>query len=169
MTSETGATELDRARAALETVTDPEIPVLTVGDLGIVRDVRRADDGRIEVVITPTYSGCPAMLAIEHDIIAALEAAGFRDPKVTTVLSPPWTTEWLSEAGRKKLEDYGIAPPGRATSSRRALRFGHEDEVRCPRCTSIETERISEFGSTLCKALYRCRACLEPFDHFKCL
>lgn len=169
MTTEIGATELDRARAALETVTDPEIPVLTVGDLGIVRDVRRGDDGRIEVVITPTYSGCPAMLAIEHDIEAALEAAGFHDPKVTTVLSPPWTTEWLSDSGRKKLEDYGIAPPAKAASSRRALRFGHEDEVRCPRCKSTETERVSEFGSTPCKALYRCRACLEPFDYFKCL
>jgi len=160
---------LDRARAALETVTDPEIPVLTVADLGILRDVKLADDGRIEVVITPTYSGCPAMTMIEHNIVAALESAGFRDPKVTTVLFPPWTTDWLSEDGRRKLEDYGIAPPVEATSSKRALLFGQEEEIRCPRCKSAETERVSEFGSTPCKAHYRCRECLEPFDYFKCL
>lgn len=161
--------DLDRVRATLETVTDPEIPVLTVTDLGIVRDVNLDDHGRVEVMITPTYSGCPAMTMIEHEIKAALEAAGFCDPKVTTVLSPPWTTDWLSEDGRRKLEDFGIAPPARATSSKRALLFGQEDEVRCPRCKSPETERVSEFGSTPCKAHYRCRECLEPFDYFKCL
>lgn len=161
--------EQERVRAVLDTVTDPEIPVLTVTDLGIVRDVRLDDHGRVEVVITPTYSGCPAMTMIEHNIRAALERAGFPDPKVTTVLSPPWTTDWLSEDGRRKLEDYGIAPPARATSSKRALLFGQDADIRCPRCRSTDTERVSEFGSTPCKAHYRCRACLEPFDYFKCL
>ena len=161
--------EVERIWSVLETVTDPEIPVLSVVDLGVARDVQLGDDGRVEVVITPTYSGCPAMNAIELNIVAALEAAGYPDPTVTPVLSPPWTTDWLSEAGRRKLEEFGIAPPAQATTSKRALLFGEGDEVRCPRCRSASTERVSEFGSTACKALYRCRDCLEPFDYFKCL
>jgi len=169
MTTDVKERDLERVRAVLDTVTDPEIPVLTVADLGIVRDVSLDDAGRVEVVITPTYSGCPAMTMIEHNIRAALEAAGFREPKVTTVLFPPWTTDWLSEDGRRKLEDYGIAPPAKASASKRALLFGQEEDVRCPRCRSTDTERVSEFGSTPCKAHYRCRACLEPFDYFKCL
>ncbi len=163
--------EVDRIWSILETVVDPEIPVLTVVDLGVVREVRLGDDGRVEVVITPTYSGCPAMNMIELNIVAALEAAGYRDPRITTALAPAWTTDWLSEAGRRKLEEFGIAPPARAAgaASRRAL-FGQGDEgVRCPRCGSTDTERISEFGSTPCKARHRCRDCLEPFDHFKCI
>ena len=161
--------EVDRVWSVLETVTDPEIPVLTVVDLGVAREVRLGDDGRVEVVITPTYSGCPAKTMIELGIVAALEAAGYPDPRVTTVLAPPWTTDWLSEAGRRKLEEYGIAPPAQATASKRALLFGPGDEVRCLRCRSANTERVSEFGSTACKALYRCRDCLEPFDYFKCI
>ena len=159
------ADALTRARRAVAAVTDPEIPVLTIEDLGVLRGLRIEGD-RVEGEITPTYSGCPAMNAIAFDVEVALREAGFREVRVETVLSPAWTTDWLSEAGRQKLAAYGIAPPvGKA--SRRAL-FG-EDQVPCPHCGSADTERISEFGSTACKALYRCRTCREPFDYFKCL
>jgi ring-1,2-phenylacetyl-CoA epoxidase subunit PaaD len=137
----------------LEQVPDPEIPVVSVVDLGIVRAV---EPGR--VLITPTYTGCPATQVIECDIRAALDAAGFRDVVIETTLSPPWTTDWISEAGRAKLRAYGIAPP---------LPAG-ERAVACPQCGSVETEEVSRFGSTPCKAQWRCRACLEPFDLFKC-
>jgi ring-1,2-phenylacetyl-CoA epoxidase subunit PaaD len=153
-----------RAWDAAASVVDPEIPVLTIADLGVLRDVAIAGD-RVEVAITPTYSGCPAMNMIALEIELALERAGFRQPKVRTVLSPAWTTDWMSEAGRQKLRDYGIAPP-QAASSRRAL-FG-EQAVTCPQCGSDNTELLSEFGSTSCKALWRCKACREPFDYFKC-
>jgi ring-1,2-phenylacetyl-CoA epoxidase subunit PaaD len=156
-----------RARAAVAGICDPEIPVLTIEDLGMLRGVRVDDHGQAVVTITPTYSGCPAMFVMETDILCALDAAGFADARVETVLSPAWTTDWLSDAGREKLQAYGIAPPVRASTSRRAL-FG-EDSVNCPQCGSAETERVSEFGSTSCKALYRCRSCAEPFDYFKCL
>ncbi|WJR80605.1 1,2-phenylacetyl-CoA epoxidase subunit PaaD [Bradyrhizobium sp. NP1] len=145
-------------------VVDPEIPVLTIADLGVLRDVT-VRDGEIEVTITPTYSGCPAMNMIALEIELALEREGFRKPKVTTVLSPAWTTEWMSEDGRRKLRDYGIAPPERS-ASRRAL-FGVQ-QVACPQCGSGNTELLSEFGSTSCKALWRCKNCREPFDYFKC-
>jgi ring-1,2-phenylacetyl-CoA epoxidase subunit PaaD len=145
-------------------VVDPEIPVLTIADLGVLRDVA-INDGRVEVAITPTYSGCPAMNMITLEIELALERAGFRHSKVRTVLSPAWTTDWMSENGRRKLREYGIAPP-RAASSRRAL-FGIE-QVACPQCGSEDTEVLSEFGSTACKALWRCKSCREPFDYFKC-
>jgi ring-1,2-phenylacetyl-CoA epoxidase subunit PaaD len=145
-------------------VVDPEIPVLTIADLGVLREVV-ISDGRVEVAITPTYSGCPAMNMITLEIELALERAGFRNSKVRTVLSPAWTTDWMSEAGRRKLREYGIAPP-LAASSRRAL-FGVE-QVACPQCGSIDTEVLSEFGSTSCKALWRCKNCREPFDYFKC-
>ncbi len=151
----------------LEDVTDPEIPVLTVADLGVLREVRTEGDG-VEVVITPTYSGCPAMNTIESDIKSRLEGAGYREVKVTTVLAPAWTTDWLSEAGRAKLAAFGIAPPAEASGSKRAL-FGDEPLVACPHCGSCETECVSQFGSTACKAHYRCRSCLEPFDYFKCI
>ncbi len=156
--------ELARARAALADVCDPEIPVLSIADLGVLRDVRLAGDS-VEVDITPTYSGCPAMSTITLDIELALARAGFAGAKVRTVLSPAWTTDGMSEAGRAKLLAYGIAPPA-GRSGRRAL-FG-QDEVACPRCASRDTERLSEFGSTSCKALWRCLACREPFDYFKC-
>lgn len=145
-------------------VVDPEIPVLTIADLGVLRDVA-VTDGRVEVAITPTYSGCPAMKMIQLEIELALEREGFRGAKVRTVLSPAWTTDWMSEDGRRKLRDYGIAPP-RAGSSRRAL-FGVQ-EVACPQCGSVNTEVLSEFGSTSCKALWRCKSCREPFDYFRC-
>ena len=145
-------------------VVDPEIPVLTIADLGVLRDVA-VRDGHVEVTITPTYSGCPAMNMIAVEIELALERAGFRDSKIRTTLSPAWTTDWMSEDGRRKLREYGIAPP-QATTSRRAL-FGVE-QVACPQCGSSDTEVLSEFGSTSCKALWRCKSCREPFDHFKC-
>ena len=145
-------------------VVDPEIPVLTIADLGVLRDVI-LDGDRVEVAITPTYSGCPAMNMIALEIELALERAGFRLPKVRTVLSPAWTTDWMSEEGRRKLRAYGVAPP-QASSSRRAL-FGGQ-AVACPECGSNNTELLSEFGSTSCKALWRCKSCREPFDYFKC-
>ncbi len=155
----------ERAWAVASQVVDPEIPVLTVEDLGVLRDIK-IENGKVEVFITPTYSGCPATFVIALNIEAALEDAGFGLARITTVLSPPWTTDWMTEAGREKLKAYGIAPPNRA-AGRRAL-FG-EEAVTCPHCGSAETARISEFGSTACKALWRCRACAEPFDYFKCI
>jgi ring-1,2-phenylacetyl-CoA epoxidase subunit PaaD len=153
-----------RAWDAAAAVVDPEIPVLTIADLGVLRDVA-VSDGHVEVAITPTYSGCPAMNMIALEIELALERAGFARPKIRTVLSPAWTTDWMSEDGRRKLQEYGIVPP-LAGSSRRAL-FGVE-QVACPQCGSIDTEVLSEFGSTSCKALWRCKGCREPFDYFKC-
>ncbi len=158
---------LHKARHLLESVTDPEIPVLTVDDLGIIRDVHIADDGALEVVITPTYSGCPAMGVIEINIRAALQDGGFENVRVVTVLSPAWTTDWLTEDGRRKLQEYGIAPPAEASLDKQAL-LGERRALVCPHCGSSDTEMISQFGSTACKALFRCRECLEPFDYFKC-
>jgi ring-1,2-phenylacetyl-CoA epoxidase subunit PaaD len=163
-----GTTSADDVRAAAwrvaSTVADPEIPVLTIADLGVLRDVRVADGG-IEIDITPTYCGCPAMRMIAVEIELALEKAGLGPPKINTVLSPAWTTDWMSDEGRAKLKDYGIAPPVRG-SGRRAL-FGIE-QVACPQCGSTDTAVIADFGSTACKALWRCNACREPFDYFKC-
>ena len=140
----------------LARVPDPEIPVLSIVDLGVVRYVRRAADGALHVGITPTYTGCPATAAIRSATRAALDAAGFSAVLLEEVLSPPWTSDWVTPAGRAKLLAFGIAPPAAAP-------------VRCPRCGSPATERISEFGSTPCKAHYVCSACREPFDHFKCI
>ena len=164
----TEITDLDVRRAldAASQVVDPEVPVLTIADLGVLRDVRRGEDGAIEAVITPTYSGCPAMSLIALEVEMALVHAGFENPRVITVLSPAWTTDWMSESGREKLREFGIAPPA-GKASRRAL-FG-EETIACPKCGSTDTERISEFGSTACKALYRCLTCQEPFDYFKCI
>ncbi len=153
-----------RAWDAAACVTDPEIPVLTIADLGVLRGVAvRA--GRVEVAITPTYSGCPAMNMITLEIELALARAGIDNATVRTVLAPAWTTDWISEDGRRKLKDYGIAPPQQGTG-RRAL-FDVQ-QVECPQCGSRDTQLLSEFGSTSCKALWRCRACREPFDYFKC-
>jgi ring-1,2-phenylacetyl-CoA epoxidase subunit PaaD len=160
-----GDSELrQRAWNVVAGVVDPEIPVLTIADLGVLRDVE-LKDGRVEVAITPTYSGCPAMNMIAVEVALALENAGFRQPKVRTVLSPAWTTDWMSDEGRRKLAAYGIAPPLPA-SSRRAL-FGVQ-QIQCPQCGSDDTELLSEFGSTACKALWRCKRCREPFEYFKC-
>jgi ring-1,2-phenylacetyl-CoA epoxidase subunit PaaD len=153
-----------RAWEAAAQVVDPEIPVLTIADLGVLRDVA-VHDGRVEVEITPTYSGCPAMNMIALEIELALEREGIARPAIRTVLSPAWTTDWMSEDGRRKLREYGIAPPVNG-SGRRAL-FGKQ-QVECPQCGSEDTELLSEFGSTSCKALWRCKSCREPFDYFKC-
>ena len=153
----------DRARAAAAQITDPEIPVLTIADLGVLRDVVEDGEG-VEVRITPTYSGCPAMNMIAFEVELALAKAGIPG-RVKQVLAPAWTTDWMTEEGRRKLHEYGIAPPSPG-SGRRAL-FGR-DQVECPRCASFDTEVIAEFGSTSCKALWRCFSCREPFDYFKC-
>ncbi len=161
--SEADAALREAAWAAASTVVDPEIPVLTIADLGILRAIE-VKNGTVEVAITPTYSGCPAMNMIAVEVELALRKAGIPAPKVVTVLSPAWTTDWMSADGRQKLLDYGIVPP--PASGRRGL-FG-ADRVACPHCGSTETLVISEFGSTSCKALWRCAACREPFDVFKC-
>ena len=150
----------------MDDIMDPEIPVLSIVDLGIVRDIEAGVPPRI--MVTPTYTGCPATDMINGLIRAKTEAGGFGTPDIVTVLSPAWTTDWLSEQGRLKLMAYGIAPPVKGIASKRAL-MGKAASVCCPRCGSAETERVSEFGSTACKALYRCGACLEPFDYFKCV
>ncbi|WP_246666025.1 1,2-phenylacetyl-CoA epoxidase subunit PaaD [Aquamicrobium sp. LC103] len=154
-----------RAYAAAAAVPDPEIPCITVADLGILRSVDIVD-GVAVAKVTPTYSGCPAVLAIELAVETALREEGF-EARVERVMSPPWTTDWITPEGREKLAAYGIAPPAAASNSIRAL-FG-ETQVDCPKCGAPETERVSEFGSTACKALYRCTACREPFDYFKCI
>ena len=157
--------ELAHAHAIAAVVVDPEIPVLTLEDLGVLRGVKRRD-GHIVVMLTPTYTGCPATLAIRLAVEAALAEAGLANARVEIVLSPPWATDQITEEGRRKLKEYGIAPPNRA-SGPRAL-FG-EKTVECPKCGSATTAKISEFGSTACKALWRCETCAEPFDYFKCL
>jgi ring-1,2-phenylacetyl-CoA epoxidase subunit PaaD len=152
-------------RELLEDVRDPEIPVLTLADLGVLRDVA-VEGGCVTVTLTPTYSGCPAMHTMEQDVRRVLAEAGYRDVVVKTRLAPAWTTDWLTPAAHAKLRSVGIAPPAHVTTDKRAL-LGQD--VPCPRCASRRTEKVSEFGSTACKALYRCRDCLEPFDYFKCL
>ncbi len=145
----------------LEQVTDPEIPVLSITDLGIIRDVSLAE-GQIEIIITPTYTGCPAMDMIAVQIRLALIAAGYNGIKVTSTLSPAWTTDWITASGKQKLLEYGIAPP-KGNADTPLL-----DGVTCPHCGSNDTKLISSFGSTACKALYKCQDCMEPFDYFKC-
>lgn len=152
-------------RAVLSVVTDPEIPVLTIEDLGVLRDVTVGDDGRVEVTITPTYSGCPALDSMRDDVLRVLADAGYADAEVRTVLAPAWTTDWMSDDGRRKLAEFGIAPPGPAAGG--AHGPVAVDLVRCPRCGSADTRLVSRFGSTSCKSLRACRRCLEPFDHFK--
>jgi ring-1,2-phenylacetyl-CoA epoxidase subunit PaaD len=154
-------------RKLLERVMDPEIPVLSVIDLGIVRYIRSAASGDVEVGVSPTYSGCPATEVIRRSIASALRAGGFAQARVVDVLSPPWSSDWITTEGREKLRRYGIAPPAAPVASVRGL-FG-QPQIACPRCGATETERISEFGSTPCKAHYRCRRCAEPFDYFKCI
>ncbi len=151
----------------LATVPDPEVPVLTILDLGIVRDVLQHVD-EVEVIITPTYSGCPAMDMIAMNIRLALAENGFKKVKIKTVLSPAWTTDWMSEEGKRKLKAYGIAPPNPRQQVCNNDLFAPHEAVQCPHCDSYHTHRISEFGSTACKALYQCNDCKEPFDYFKC-
>jgi ring-1,2-phenylacetyl-CoA epoxidase subunit PaaD len=160
---------VEAAWAVLEELTDPEIPVISLRDLGILRDVREAADG-LEVVITPTYSGCPAMSQIEDDVRSTLEKAGI-PARVVTLLAPAWTTDWMTEAGKEKLRAYGIAPPHRTPAGANVVRFiskpAAAETVPCPHCGSANTRESSHFGSTACKALYKCQDCQEPFDYFK--
>ncbi len=151
----------------LRSVPDPEIPIISIVDLGIVREVGTGET--TYVAITPTYSGCPATEMIEQAVRDALDRAGFTSTEIRTVIRPPWTTDWISDEGRRKLREYGIAPPVGSAAGGRGLFGGAGLAVACPRCGSIETTRISEFGSTPCKAHYQCRECAEPFDYFKCL
>ena len=151
----------------LETVVDPEVPVLTITDLGIVRDVR-ISGSEVEIVITPTYTGCPAMDMIAMNIRLALLEHGYQSIKITSVLSPVWTTDWMSEDGKRKLKEYGIAPPNPRQQVCNNDLFAAAEAVQCPHCNLYHTHRISEFGSTACKALYQCNDCKEPFDYFKC-
>ena len=148
-------TRLQQARALAATVPDPELPMLTIADLGILRGVTESPDGAIEVTITPTYSGCPAMDMIALTLRDTLISAGLAPVHIRTTLAPAWTTDWITETGRQKLAEAGIAPPTRTPPS-------------CPLCASTDTELLSAFGSTACKSLWRCRTCREPFDHFKC-
>jgi len=151
----------------LEEINDPEVPVLSIMDLGIVRDVKMNEEG-LEVIITPTYTGCPAMDMITTTIKIQLATLGFKKIKVTQALSPVWTTEWMSEEGKRKLKEYGIAPPNPKQQVCDQKLFAAAEAVQCPQCNSYHTHRISEFGSTACKALYQCDDCKEPFDYFKC-
>lgn len=163
---ETRPLSAEQVRGWLDRVPDPEIPVLSVNDLGIVRDVR-VREGRVTVCVTPTYTGCPATEVIEGLIERELQRRGVAEVEIVRLLSPPWTTDWLSEAARRKLEKYGIAPPP-SGGGKKGL-TGLRVEVRCPRCASSQTSRVSEFGSTPCKASFRCDQCLEPFEYFKCI
>jgi ring-1,2-phenylacetyl-CoA epoxidase subunit PaaD len=156
-----------RIWSLIEQVNDPEVPVLSVVDLGIIRDVR-VNEEEIEITLTPTYSGCPAMDVIRMNIRMVLLEQGYKNITLTTVLSPAWTTDWMSEGGKDKLKAFGIAPPLPVQQFCRPDLFGREEAIGCPHCHSYHTTRISEFGSTACKALYRCEDCKEPFDYFKC-
>lgn len=160
------AADIAQAWSVLAGVMDPEVPVVSVVDLGIVRAVEWRD-GHLWVAVTPTYSGCPATEFIERCIAEALEQDGFVAPRISQQLDPAWTTDWISPAGRQQLLAYGIAPPVGSASKRSLL--GAAAEVSCPHCGSSHTGQLSEFGSTACKALYRCHDCLEPFDYFKCI
>ncbi len=170
MTTST-APSIEAVHSVLASVTDPEIPVITIADLGILRGVD-VDGGGITVTLTPTYSGCPAMAEIEADVRAALAQRGWSDVTVRTVLSPAWTTDWITEEGRRKLREFGIAPPSPRTAGPVLVQLGphprtaHPD-VACPHCGSAQTEELTRFASTSCKALWRCRSCREPFDYFK--
>lgn len=148
----------------IASIPDPEIPVITIEDLGILREVKIEDD-KVKVFITPTYSGCPAMKAIENDIADILRKNEINSFEVKTVFAPVWTTDWISDEAKEKLRKYGISPPEKSSSDKNILLNKH---VRCPQCNSENTVLISQFGSTACKALYKCQDCLEPFDHFKC-
>jgi ring-1,2-phenylacetyl-CoA epoxidase subunit PaaD len=146
----------------LSQVCDPEIPVLSLQDLGVLRDVSVNGD-KVQITITPTYAGCPALEVMQADIESAMAKAGYENVEVKQRLSPAWTTDWMSSEGREKLRAYGIAPPASTACGKNAA------PIECPQCNSIEVKKISEFGSTACKALYQCRTCLEPFDYFKCI
>jgi ring-1,2-phenylacetyl-CoA epoxidase subunit PaaD len=167
------ATDVEHAWAVCCAIADPELPVVSIGDLGIVRAVDIDALGCVRVVLTPTYSGCPATAVIRHDVVGALHNAGFDQVEVRTALAPAWTTDWITDAGRRKLADNGIVPPSGvsaivpASGGSAQRRVDLELSMRCPRCGSLDTRLVSRFGSTACQAMYRCTACLEPFDAVK--
>ncbi|MFC7327410.1 1,2-phenylacetyl-CoA epoxidase subunit PaaD [Marinactinospora rubrisoli] len=170
-TTRTGPAGLARAREAAAAVRDPELPMLTLADLGVLRGVEADADGTVAVAITPTYSGCPALEAMRDDLVTALHAAGFRRVRVRTVLSPPWSSDWITAAGRRALAEHGISPPGpaprRAAGPVPLTLLPTRTAARCPHCGSADTEEVSRFGATPCRALLRCRSCREPFEHVK--
>ncbi|WP_242614233.1 1,2-phenylacetyl-CoA epoxidase subunit PaaD [Actinomadura roseirufa] len=158
-----------RARAVAAAVVDPELPMITLDELGVLREVR-VEDGRVEVSITPTYTGCPALDAMRDDLRARLTGAGFADVRVRTVLDPPWTTDWISESGRRSLAEAGVSPPGpapRRPAGPVPLTLGPVRRIRCPHCGSADTTELSRFAATACKSLHRCNGCREPFEHVK--
>lgn len=166
------ASRCEQAWAVLAEVLDPEVPALSVRDLGLVRDVQVDDAGTLAVVITPTYSGCPATELIERQVLDAIEQAGLGPARVEMRRAPAWSSDWISEEGRRKLHEYGIAPPQHLASGEAPVRFSNravlnEPAIACPHCGSSQTTRVSAFGSTACKALYRCLSCMEPFEYFK--
>lgn len=165
-----GGDVLERARSVAATVVDPELPMLTLLDLGVLREVSLDEDGTVVAAITPTYSGCPAMATMRDDLVRELHTAGIDRARVRVVLEPAWTTDWITPEGREALADAGISPPGAAPTGDGPVALQlmpTRRSVTCPRCGSAEVALTSEFGSTACKAMYRCRACLEPFDHVK--
>ncbi len=154
--------------AILSEIPDPEIPVISIIELGVIRDINVSDNTSITLKITPTYSGCPAMKQIEDDVRKKLAENGFTNITIHTIFSPPWTTDWITPEAKEKLRKYGIAPPEHSTEDKSWL-TGKTKTIACPRCKSQNTKLISQFGSTACKALYQCQDCLEPFDYFKCI
>lgn len=161
--------EQEKILSVLRSIPDPEIPVLTIVDLGILRNINIIiPEKSVEIEITPTYSGCPAMDIISMNIRMLLLRNGYQQVIVTKTLAPAWTTDWMSESGKEKLKAYGIAPPGVVAGSDSLVMFAEDVRIQCPQCNSYNTSVISEFGSTACKSLYRCNDCHEPFDHFKC-
>ncbi len=155
--------------AVLDTVMDPEVPVLSVRELGIIRDVEVDDAGAVTVTVTPTYSGCPAIDVIEQDIVSAIRDAGYPEVRIRTALAPAWTTDWIAPAARAKLKAYGIAPPGRAEHGELVQLLRHRPATQCPYCDSRDTDLRSEFGSTACKSIWWCRSCRQPFEEFKAI
>ncbi len=163
-------TIVNRAREVAETVTDPELPMLTLADLGVLRGVELGADETVVVTLTPTYSGCPAMAEMRSDVHRKLTAAGYPDVEVRTALHPPWSSDWITERGRRKLAEHGISPPGEAPAGTGPVPLTLAPPPRriaCPRCGSAETEELSRFSATACKSLRRCAACAEPFEHLK--
>ena len=152
----------------LSEIPDPEIPVISIIELGVIRNIEIINDSTISLKITPTYSGCPAMKQIEDDVRKKLSENGFTTIDIKTIFSPPWTTDWITPEAKEKLRKYGIAPPKNSTEDKSWL-TGKEKKIACPRCKYLNTKLISQFGSTACKALYQCQDCLEPFDYFKCI
>jgi ring-1,2-phenylacetyl-CoA epoxidase subunit PaaD len=168
MDPDLGSSRIDAAWEALRRVEDPEIPAVSIVDLGLIRYVKAVPSGSLEVGLSPTYVGCPATEVIRRSVGEALANSGIGDFTVANVLSPAWSSDWITPEGRRKLNDYGIVPPDRSVPTMRDVRRSHQP-IACPHCRSLDTETVSEFGSTPCKALHRCRACLEPFEYFKCI